>query len=818
LETLIQDIKHALHSFRDSPAFTVTAILALALGIGANTAIFAVVDAVILKPAPFPEPDKLVLLMHEDSARPFEPVMSGASPVKFAYWREQTDVIEDVAAYRTISLNLSEGDALDRVSAHQVSESYFRTFRARFERGRAFSIEEDAPGAPKTVVISYGFWTRRLAEDPNALGKTLSLSGVPYTIVGVMARDFGRRELGDIDVWIPYQLDPVPTDAAEVLQVAARLKPGISLEQARQRLAASTAAFRELRPNALRSTVTFSAIPFQDGAVGSQTRTALWVLLGTVGLVLLIACSNVANLLLVRALGRSREIAIRSALGAGRGRILRQLFTESALLSAAGCLLGLGLGFAGIRALLAVDTAGLPRVGADGTLLGMDWRVVAFTLGLSIVTSLLFGLMPALVASRTDLSSVIKHSGDRAGAGLRQSRLRSILVVGEVGLAVVLLIGASLLIRTSLALNRVDPGFTVDNVLVMRTSLSEPRFATSAGVQELAARTLARIRSLPGVAEATASCCVPLQRSFGEVFNVVGRDNGNQPVTGGGDISISTGGYLATLEIPLLRGRVFDERDDAGSPPVVVISRTMAERYWPNGQDPLRSQVVIGRSPAIRQVIGIVDDVRALRLTNIPRPIMYLPMAQIPDAQLASILGNEPLAWIVRTTGDVGSLAAQIQAEVRDATRAPVTDLQTMNEILSDSISRQRFNMLLMAVFGGAALLLAAVGIYGLVAFSVQQRTHEIGIRMALGARAAHIRTMVLRQGVALTAIGTAVGLAAAFLLSRFLASILFGVEPRDAAVFATVPMILALVAVMAVLIPAYRASRVDPLVALRHD
>ncbi len=818
METLVQDVKHALRSFRETPAFTVTAILALALGIGANTAIFSVVDAVLLKSAPFPEPDRLVLLTHTDVARPFEPVLSLLSAVKFAYLREQTDVLEDVAAYRAIALNLSDGDVLDRVSATQVSEAYFRTFRAPLERGRAFSRADDAPGAPKTVVISHDYWARRLGEDPDVLGRTLSLSGFPYTIVGVMARDFGRRELGDVDVWVPYQLGPAPTDVNEVLRVAARLKPGVSLEQAQQRLAASTAAYSELYPNAMYGAVTFSALPFEDGAVGSQTRTALWVLSGTVGLVLLIACANVASLMLVRALGRSREIAIRAALGAGRARILRQLLTESALLSAAGCVLGLVLGFAGIRALLAVDTAGLPRVGADGTLLSVDLRVVAFTVGLSVVTSVLFGLVPGLVASRTSLSSVIQLGSERVGGGVRQSRLRSILVVSEVGLAVVLVIGAALLIRTSLALNRVDPGFTVDNVLVMRTSLSEPRFATSAGVQELATSTVARIRSIPGVAEATASCCVPLQPSFGDVFNVVGRDNGNRPVTGGGDISISTGGYHATFEIPLLRGRLFDERDAAGAPPVVVINRTMAERYWANGEDPLQSQLVIGRDPAIRQVVGIVEQTRALRLTNVPRPIMYLPLAQIPDAQLALILGNEPLAWIVRTSADPALLAAQIQAEVRDATRAPVTNVQTMTEILADSISRQRFNMLLMAVFGGTALLLAAVGIYGLVAFSVQQRTHEIGIRMALGARAENVRAMVLRQGVSLAGIGTAAGLAAAFFLSKLLASILFGVQPRDVAVFVMVPAILALVAVTAVLIPAYRASRVDPLVALRHD
>jgi predicted permease len=518
--------------------------------------------------------------------------------------------------------------------------------------------------------------------------------------------------------------------------------------------------------------------------------------------------------LLVRALGRGREIAIRSALGAGRRRILRQLLTESVLLSAAGAALGLLLGFIGIRTLLAVDTAGLPRLGDGGSLLGMDWRVVAFTLTLSLFTSVVFGFVPAWAAWRSDLSSVVKGSASKSG-GQRESRARAALVIVELGLAVVLLVGAALLIRTSLALRNVDPGFTVDNVLVMRTALAEPSFRTPAGIEALSTTTLARIRAVPGVEAATASLFVPLQRSFGEVFNIIGRDNGGRPVSGGGDISISTGHYFSTFEIPLLRGRAFDERDDAGSLPVVVINQTMAARHWPGDEEPLGAQLQIGRGP-VRQVIGIVEDVRALRLSNAPRPIMYLPLAQVSDGHL--VLADEQLAWIVRTSSGPVRLSAAIQSAVRETTRAAVTDVQTMDEVLSGSVARQKFNMLLMTVFGGAALLLAVIGIYGLVAFAVQQRTHEIGIRMALGAASGNVRAMVFRHGLLLVATGIAIGLAAAFLLSQLLASFLFGVEPRDAAVFVGVPAILALVAGAAVLIPAHRASRVNPLDALHYD
>jgi putative ABC transport system permease protein len=460
---------------------------------------------------------------------------------------------------------------------------------------------------------------------------------------------------------------------------------------------------------------------------------------------------------------------------------------------------------------------GLPRLGDGGAALGLDWRVVGFALAASFVTSVVFGLMPAWLASGPDLNSVVKGSGPRSGGGLHEGRARSLLVIAEVGLAVVLLIGAALFIRTSLALNRVDPGFAVDNVLVMRTALSEPGFATPAGLEELSASTLAGIRAIPGVEAATASCCVPLQRSFGEPFNVVGRDNGNRRFTGGGDISISTGDYFATFEIPLQRGRVFDESDDANSVPVVVINRTLATRYWPAGEEPLGAQMRIGLDGPIRQVIGIVEDVRALRLSDVPRPIMYLPLAQIPAEQISSTL-DESLAWIVRTSVDPAQLSLPIQAAVRNATRAAATRVQTMDEVLSGSISRQRLNMLLMTTFGGAALFLAAIGIYGIVAFSVQQRTHEIGIRMALGARGERVRAMVLRHGLVLVAAGAAIGLTAAFFLSEVLASILFGVEARDAAVFVGVPAILMLVAAAAVFIPAQRASRIDPLDALRYE
>jgi putative ABC transport system permease protein len=829
METLIQDLAYAFRAFRKSPLFTATAVLALTLGIGANTAIFSVFNAVILTPVPFPDPGRLVQLVSTESGRL---VSSGASPAMYAHWREQSEVIESVTAYRNISLDYTGGDLPERLVASQVTDAYFRTFGAPLASGRFFSPEEDLPGASKTTVVSHEFWTRHLGADPDIIGATLSLSGAPYTVIGIVSPEFDTREFGDIDVWVPFQLDPNPADdGGSNTKVAARLRPGVTLEQAQAQLAASTYRFRERYPNTgLREGISFSAILFRDAVVGTGTgsvfRSAptsmLWLLLGAVGFLLLIACSNVAGLMLVRASARQREIAVRFALGAGRWRIARQLLTESALLSAAGGAAGLVLGFLAMRALLAINTGGLPRLGEAGTLMGMDWRVIGFTVLVSIATAILFGLLPALVASRTDVSTVIKYSRSRSGTGLRLTGGRSALVIAEIGLALVLLIGAALLIRTTLALYRIDPGFDTKNVVVMHTSLSDARFEASA-IEGLATNTLASIRAIPGVEAATLSCCVPLERSWGALFKIIGRDDDGRPFTSGGDVTISTADYFDVFEIPIVRGRVFSERDDSGSPPVVVINRALAERWWPDGADPIGESMLIGAGSSstqdepIRQVVGVVENVRKASLEAV-RPIMYLPLAQIPETWLRFNLETNPMAWIVRTTIDPMPLSVAIQDEIRRATAVPVTDVRPMTDVVSLSISRQRATMLLMTVFGVVAVLLAAVGIYGLVAYSVQQRTQEIGIRMALGAQRDRIVGMVIRQGIFLAAIGIAIGLAAAFFLADLMASLLFGVESRDMAVFMSVPAILMLVATMAVAIPAVRASRIDPLSALRYE
>lgn len=820
METLVQDLKHSLRIFRQSPGFTFAAIVALTLGIGTNTAIFSVVNSVLLKPAPFPDPDRMVFFMNTSPQGSGQ----GASPTKFQHWREQTTVVQDVSAFRTGVVNLTGGGFPEQLKSAQVSADYFRLFGATPLRGRTFSPEEDLPHAEKVVVLSHAFWTRRFAADPQIIGKTISLGNAPHMVIGILNPNFDFRDFGPApDVWVPFQLDPHPTDQGHYFTAAGRLRPGVTLDQARARIKLSAEEFRRKYPRALQQNSGFSVDPLREAMV-SNVRSSLLVLVGAVSFVLLIACANVANLLLARAVGRRREIAIRAAIGAGRGRIVRQLLTESVLLSLVGAIAGSILGIVGIRALLSVNTANLPRVGVEGALVGLDWRVLAFTILAAAVTGILFGLIPALQSSRPDLSATLKESGGRGGTGFRHNKARTILVVGEVALAVVLLVGSALLIRTSLALGAVRPGFDAGEVLTMRMSIDGPQFAKSAAVDQMLRDGFERIRRIPGVAGVSATCCVPLEGGYGLPFIVMGRPLTDGPFHGGGGWQTVSPGFFEVFKIPVVRGRTYTERDTASSPPVVVINQAMARRYWPNA-DPLADKIWIGKGlmPQLaaeqpRQIVGIVGDVRGNGLDNDPGPAMYLVQAQVPDAINALNAALTPMRWIVRTRGNPLLVAPAVQEQIRQTTGLPVTDVRTMDEIVSRSTSRQRFNMLLMTIFGSAALFLAGIGIYGLMAYSVQQRTQEIGIRLALGAGPGSVRQMVVVQGMRLALIGVAAGIAAALALTRLLSTFLFGVKDKDPAVFITVAILLSLVSLLAVWLPARRATRIDPLVALRYE
>ena len=820
MDTLLQDLRHAVRSLLRGPGFTLAAVAALALGIGATTAVFSIVNAVLLKPAPFPDPDRIVWLqvVSPQGRNP------GGSPAKFAWWRTRTEALQHVAAFRGGRINDTGGDMPEQLRWAQVSADYFRLFGAPIVQGRAFAPEEDLPNGPRVALISERLWERRFDRDPAVIGRTLSLSGEPHVVVGVVDDRFDFRDFGAApDVWTPFQLDPNATDQGHYFTVAGRLNPGVSLAQAQSMLERSTAAYRERFPDVIQDGAAFGAEPIREMLV-RNARTLLLVLLGAVGFVLLIACANVANLQLVRALGRKREIALRTALGAGRARIIRQLLTESIVLATIGGALGLALGVAGIRALLSVSTVGLPRIGADGVLVAADWRVMLFALLVWLGTGVLFGLIPALQGSRADLGATLKEGGGRTGAGFRQNRTRAVLVAGEVALALVLLVGSALLIRTSLSLSRVDPGFDAANVLTMRTSLTGPRFATAAGVGQALREGVDRVRALPGVEHAAATCCVPLEGGFGLPFIISGRPLEDGPFHGGGGWTTVSDGFFEVFRIPTRRGRVFTDRDRSGTPPVVVINETMADRYWPEG-DPLAGRLVIGRGimqqfadEPERQIVGVVADVRDGGLDAEPQPRMYVPQAQLPDAVSALSLEIAPMGWIVRTRTSPRALSAAIQEELRLATGLPVSDVRTMDEVVSRSTARQRFNTLLMTVFGAAALLLAAIGVYGLMAYSVEQRTREIGVRLALGAETGRVWWMIVLQGLRLVAAGVVIGAAAASGLTRLIASFLFGVEASDPATFLAVPIVLTAVALAAVAVPARRASRIDPVLALRGE
>jgi putative ABC transport system permease protein len=823
MESFVRDLKQSLRMFAQSPAFTLAAIAALTLGIGANTAIFSVVNAVLLKPVALPDPDRIVVFMNVSPRG----TGAAASPAKFLHYRQQDQVVQDVSAFNTGVMNFTGSGFPEQLRSGRVTADFFKLTSPPMVLGRGFVPEEDLPNGPLVTVISKRLWESRFNSDPNVVGKSISLGGEPYTIVGVLG-EFDFREFGPTpQVWVLFQFDPNSTDQGHYFQAIGRLKPGVTLQQADARLTASAADFRAKFPNGLGPQGSFGVRPIQEVIVGPQTRQSLLVYGGAVSFVLLIACANVANLLLVRATGRRREIAIRAAIGGSRGRIIRQLLTESVVLSLAGGVIGLLLGWAGIRALLSINTAGLPRVGENGSLVGLDWTVVAFTVAVSLLTGLIFGLIPALQSSKADLTTTLKESAGRSGTGFKQNKVRSVLVVVEVALALVLLIGSALLIRTAVALGRVDPGFDTHNVLTMQMSMKGTQFEKAEAVEQVVRNGVEQLKAIPGVVEASATCCVPLQGGYGLPFLIVGRPlaaDSQGPFHGGAGWATVSPGFFEVFKIPVKKGRTFNVRDTSTSTPVVLINEAMARQYWPNA-DPLNDRLVVGKgvmrefaSEGERQIVGVIADTRSNGLDAEPQPQMWIPQAQVPDAANALNISLTPISWVIRTQVAPQSLANSIQDQLQKATGLPVSNVQSMEQIAALSVSRQKFNMWVMTVFGGCALLLAAIGIYGLMAYSVEQRTQEIGIRLALGAQASQVRRMVVRQGMVLAIIGVVIGLGAAFGLARLITTFLFGVTARDPLVFVGVPALLGAVAFFAVWLPARRASQVDPLIALRYE
>src|SRR3984957_10977961 len=763
VEDVWRDLRFALRGLGKTPGFTIIAILVIAVGIGVNTAVFSVINTVLLKPLTYPDPQSLFEMRNTSAQGSFP----GANIPKFNIWHQQTGIFQQVAAYDFggAGLNITGGDHPEQVQGSHVSAEYFGLFGAPIVAGRTFTAAEDSPHGGHVTVLSYGLWKSRYGADPKAVGTTIQLDGQPYLIVGVIGRGFVTDTPADL--WVPFQFDLNSQDMAHYFTVAARLKPGVTLAQVNARLRLAADEYRRIYgKDSLPPNGGFGVVSLQEATIG-DTRFPLLVLLGAVGFVLLIACANVANLLLARASSRKREFATRAALGAGRSQIIRQLLTESLTLSLAGGMLGLILGFGGVRFLLSINPGNIPRIGEDGSAVTLDIHILLFTLGVSILTGILFGLVPAISLSRPDLAPMLNENGSRSGVGFRSGKLRSALVIGEMALTLVLIIGAALLIRTFLKLQAVNTGFATHNVISMAMSMSAARFQKTAPVSQVIRGGTDRVLAIPGVLDVGVSNGLPMAGGFQMIFDVVGRPKGNSPFTGDAGFYSISWRYFSALKIPLLRGRGFTEQDDAAGPGVVIINQAMARHYWPKG-DPLKDRMQIGRGPGRE-----------------PGPMMYIPLAQVPDLETALNSRVAPLWWIIRSQVDPHTVVPATTASLHDASGGlPVAHVRTMDEIEARNTARQRFNMLLLTVFGSAGLLMAAIGVYGVMSYSVQQRTQELGVRMALGAQASNLRNMVIGQGMILAGLGVVLGIGGAFWLTRFLDSFPFGVKAWDPIAF----------------------------------
>jgi putative ABC transport system permease protein len=808
---LAHDLRQAVRGMRSSPGATLTAVAALAIGIGANTAIFSVVDAVLLRPLPFAEPDRLFMVWQNDTNRHTE--REWVSPANFLDWRRDSRAFSSLAAFSESGFNLTGSGEPERLDGQRVSASLFPLLGVGAALGRSFLSEEDQAGAARVVILSDGLWRRRFGADPAIVGRSILLDGESVAVVGVMPPRF-RFPGEEDDLWVPLAFDG--KEAARrrslMLRVVGRLAPGVTAGEARAEMETIARRLERAYPEA-NAGMGATLVGLQDQMVG-DARAALYVLLAAVGAVLLIACANVASILMTRAAARGRDLAIRAALGASRARLVRQLLTESVLLALLGGALGILLALWGIDVLQAGIPADIPRFSR----IGLDPRVLVFTLGVSLLTGLLFGVLPALGASRPDLNEALRD-GVRGTSGPARSRARAALVVAEVALALVLLIGAGLLIRSFANVRGLNPGFLPENLLTLRMDLPEKKYGDLGARSAFYREILDRVGGIPGVRDAGLVTFLPLTFVGGSfAFQVEGRPippAGQEPFT---VYRVVSPGLFGAMGIPLLRGRTFTDADDVRTPLVAIIGDTMARQVFP-GQDPVGRRILFGVGPQGPDaqwvtIVGVAGDVRQFDLDSDPRPAVYVPYAQetlfwfAPRDLVVRAAGTEPLA-----------LAAAVRATIRSVDpNQPISSVRTMDDVVSEASARRRFSALLLGVFAAAALILAAVGVYGVVACSVEQRTREIGIRMALGARRRQVFGLVVGQAARLALLGVALGLAGSLALTRLLGSLLFGVTPTDPLTFVLTALVLPTCAVVACLVPARRATRLDPMVALRCD
>ena len=806
MDTLWQDLRYSLRMLWKSPGFTLVAILALALGIGANTAIFSVVNAVLLRPLPYRESDRLAIMWEKAATQD-----TSVSYLNFTDWRDQNQSFEEITAFRRASFNLIGAGEPERLAGRMASANFFKTFGASLSKGNDFPASEDRVGGQKVVILGHGFWQRRFGGDEAIVGKQITLNNQSYMVIGITAPDFRFGLDTDIYTLIGQSEDQCfkSRGCHPGIYVVGRLKPGVSVEQGRADMDAIMGRLGQQYPD----TNTDRRIHIEslyDNTV-QDVRPALFVLLGAVGFVLLIACANVANLLLARSAVRQKEIAIRTALGASRWRIIRQLLTESVVLGIFGGAIGLLLALWWTDALKSLVPGNIPRMSEAR----MDLRVLSFTILVSLLTGIVFGLIPALQASKPELQEALKE-GDRGSTGGRH-RVRSALVVSEIAIALVLLIGAGLMVKSLWRLQNVSTGFQTRNLLTMQLSYTvRPNETDRARVffNELEEK----VKATPGVESVALSNGLPFLGAPEDSLQVKGRPKPKPNEEMMSVEYIVTPDYFRTLGIELKRGRLITEQDRVGTPLVAVIDESFAQKYFPN-EDPIGQHLNAGSGVNDVEIIGIVGHVKHYGLDGeVPvDPQYYLALRQIPDELVAPVLRTVTMS--VRASGDPAQLVGAIRQQVLSTDKdQPVFNARTMEQVIAESIASRRFAMLLLSIFACVALLLASVGIYGVMSYSVTQRTHEIGIRMALGASAGDVLKMVVGQGMLLVIIGVACGLIGAFLVTRVMASLLFNVSTTDPITFAGISLLLALVALLACYIPARRATRVDPMTALRYE
>jgi putative ABC transport system permease protein len=804
IESLATDVRYALRGLAQKPGFTIAVILTLALGIGANTAIFSVVNAVVLRPLPFAEPEHLVWLWDTQPQLPTAP----ASLPDFLDWKEQNRSFEYLAAFLSGNTFLNTGDGTRDTPVGVVTPEMFALFRVRPILGRTFTAEETLPGRSRVAVLSHGLWQSLFGSDPNVLGRTIELSGTPHTVIGVMPAGFSFPNQAEL--WRPLLIDPNRLDRGpHYLRILGRLKPGVTLPQAQGEMSAIAARLAQQDPEKIAGHGVKLEL-LRDVLVG-DIASALFILLGAVGFVLLIACANVANLLLSRVGARQKEIAVRAALGASRLRLVRQMLTESILLAVAGGAAGLMIALVGVKWLVSFGPDTLPRVRE----IAVDPGMTGFTLLISVVTGVLFGLVPALQISRSAFADALKESG-RTSAGLHRSRLRSALVISEVALSLVLLIGAGLMIRSFAKLNQIDPGFNPSRLLTLRVTLLPNKYREDERVAQFYAQLLEGAATTPGIVSVGAISYLPVTGGItNDYFTIEGRPpvaKEAQPIA---EYRVVTPHYFEAMGIPPLAGRDVAETDTKQTPNVVVINDAFARQHFA-GENPLGQRIKLQgqqRDPLL--IVGVVGNVRNGGLDEQPTPEVYVPFLQDPLSQTY----QRSMTIIARTKSEPSAVAGSLRVALTTLDKSlPVYAVKSMTEHLHETLTRRRFNLILLSIFGSVALALAAIGIYGVISYGINQRTHEIGIRLALGANRYDVLKLVVKQGMMLTLSGVALGLFAAWGLTRLIKTLLFDVSVTDPLTFIVIALLLAFVALLACSIPARRAMKVDPMIALRYE